>query len=344
MAVRAIEGLEEDWRGPIAENKQIPATLETMLELERGSAKAQVERNGPWESLLYRAIYDDYVQRKLQRERGAEADALRELAEAGRSSVERVAAARQRLARSAPGATESGEHDRLYALAGELFHDWGLQLSVKLYGASNWERGANLDRVDTPLTETAWLSKAMDAALTAPDEAARRKALEAIVKWDHPVPGSLYDDLGDPANEPHLVRGPTWAEDPEMYGAAINGIADRTLADGWRLSWLDYAETLYEVPLQVVYRGLDPRQVYHVKVTYAGEDYALPLRLVANGEVEIHGPRLRKANPETVEFPVPVKARADGTLTLRWTGPEGSGGSGRGRQVAEVWLLPEDAR
>jgi hypothetical protein len=139
-----------------------------------------------------------------------------------------------------------------------------------------------------------------------------------------------------------------------MYTAAIDGIADRTLALNpsptnittpsetmpWRLSWIDYAETLYEVPLTLHYRGLDPRLHYHVRVTYAGEDYALPLRLTAN-DVEVHPARLRHGNPETVEFDLPAVLTQARSLTLRWTGPAGSGGSGRGRQVAEVWLLPQ---
>jgi hypothetical protein len=341
MAVRAIHGLEEDWRGPISANRQIPVTLHLLEQLEHDSTRLQLDHNGPWESLLYRGIYDDYVQRKLARERAAEAAALAALDQAKLSSADRVAAARQALAASVPSAIEDQEHARLFTLAGQLFHDWGLQLSVRLYGASNWERGANLDRVDTPLTETAWLNSAMDAALQLPNEAARLAALRAAAHWQHPSTDAIYDDLGDPTNEPHLVRGTVWADDPEMYGAAIDGIADRTLADGWRLSWLDYAETLYEIPLELDYHGLDPQRSYRVRVTYAGEDYALPLRLVAN-DTEVHASRLRSSNPETVEFPVDLHPLADGSLSLRWSGPGGSGGSGRGRQVAEVWLLPRE--
>lgn len=341
LAVRAIHGLEEDWRGPILANRQIPSTLQTLETLEHDSTPAQVKANGPWESLLYRAFYDDYLQRKLGRERSAETVALSALDQAGLSSADRVAAARQALSRSTADAIERSEHERLFALGGQLFHDYGLQLSVRLYGASNWERGANLDRVDTPLTEVTWINRAMDVAMKQPEEAARLEALRSLTHWQHPTEDSIYDDLGDPGNEPHLVRGLGWEQDPEMYDTANDGIADRTLADGWRLSWLDYAETLYEKPLQLDYSGLDPHRTYRVRVTYAGEDFALPLRLVANGNIQIHPARLRHSNPETVEFPIPPSAVAKGTLSLRWIGPEGSGGSGRGRQVAEVWLLPE---
>ncbi len=56
--------------------------------------------------------------------------------------------------------------------------------------------------------------------------------------------GALYDDLGRPDAEPHLVRGAGFAADPQMYDTAIDGIADRTPEDGWPFPALDYAEAL----------------------------------------------------------------------------------------------------
>jgi hypothetical protein len=359
LGVEAIEGLEADWSGPLVENRQIPRTLALLSGLDGDFKQGAVAavRTPRWESLLYRATYDDYLQHKLLRERATAAAALAALADPALASSGRARAARRALASTQPSTVERQEHDRLFALADRLFHDWGLQLSVKLYHAENWERGANLDRVDTPLTEAAWLAHAIADALREPAESQRLAALEAIVHWRQPAPGALYDDLGDPSDEPHLQRGPGWAADPEFYQSANDSIADRTLAANpspenpspadaapstapWRLSWIDYAETIYETPLTLVYKHLDPRRSYRVRVTYAGEDYALPLRLTANDAYEIHPARLRRGNPETVEFAIPAAATASGSLKLAWTGPQGSGGSGRGRQVAEVWLLP----
>ena len=359
LAVRAIQGLEENWHGPLASNSQIPRTLHWLEVLDDSATPGQTAHNGHWESLLYRANYDASLQGRLLRERRAESEALTVLGSLTRTSEERAEAARETLINTRADTRETLERERVFTLARKLFEDYGIQLSVPLYGASNWERGANLDRIDTPLTDAAWLNHAIDEALAGQNEDSRIAALEAIIHWQHPSPGSLYDDLGDPAAEPHLVRGEGWDSDPEMYHTAIDGIADRTLAadnspgaltgaptqpsaeDPWRFSWLTYAETLYETPLELAYTHLDPRRSWHVRVTYAGEDYALPLRLVANNGIEIHPARLRHSNPETVEFPIPPAAVASGTLRLRWVGPEGSGGSGRGRQVAEVWLLPQ---
>jgi hypothetical protein len=339
QAVQAILGLERDWQGPLLANQEIPKTLGLLEDLERRSTPEQTTGNWQWESLLYRGTYDAYVQRKFAREQQAQAAAVAMLGGSG-ASEELVNGARRALADSSPSAEEQRLHDRLFGLAEELFHDGGLQLSVKLYGASNWERGANLDRVDTPLNDRVWMQGAMDKALGQTAESGRLGALKAIVDWRHPVAGAVYDDLGDPAAEPHLVRGQEWTQDPEMYGAAIDGIADRTLADGWRLSWLSYAEALYEQPLEMLYTGLDATVEYRLRVTYAGEDYTLPLSLTAGDGVEIYPARLRRSNPEVVEFAVPHGAIVNGSLRLRWLRPARGGGGGRGRQIAEVWLLP----
>ncbi len=42
-----------------------------------------------------------------------------------------------------------------------------------------------------------------------------------------------------------------------------------------------------------------------------------------------------------VEFAIPRQAYEKGTLDLTWHREEGLGGSGRGCQVSEVWLLKQ---
>jgi hypothetical protein len=163
-AVQTILGLEADWQGLLAANRENPKTLGLLEDLEAHSTTEQIRGNWRWESLQYRGIYDAYVQRKLAREQQAQAAALAALQGAG-TSEERVRAAKRALAESSATAEEQRLHDRLFELAGELFQDGGLQLSVKLYGASNWERGANLDRVDTPLNDRVWMERGMDKAL-----------------------------------------------------------------------------------------------------------------------------------------------------------------------------------
>jgi hypothetical protein len=106
------------------------------------------------------------------------------------------------------------------------------------------------------------------------------------------------------------------------------------------LAWTSYAETLYDRPITLVYRDLDPKRTWRLRATYAGEDYQLPMRLTANG-VELHPPLSRTSNPMTVDLAVPPEATRSGQLRLDWTRPPGVGGGGRGPQGAEVWLIPD---
>ena len=330
---RGIEGLEQNWNGPLLQNTSIPKTL-ALLEATHAS-----QDNWRWSSLLYRADYDAYLLRKRRRELAAETEALKGLAKIGNSSG-RIAAARQALTESRPSAEETRLHDALYSLAEKLFHQIGMQLSVPKYGASNWERGANLDRVDTPLNNRAWIESRLSAAQAKSTEQEKIADLESITRWKNPAPGSFYDDLGDPAAEPHLVRGQGWLADPEMYHTAIDGIADETLEKGWSLPSLSYAETLYEESLTLRYEHLDSAKTYTLRVNYAGEGYTLPMRIVANGKTEVRPFRLRTTNPEIVELMLPRAVTSTGSLTLQWLRAPGAGGGGRGGQIAEVWLIP----
>ena len=145
QTVQAILGLESDWQGPLQANREIPKTFGLFEELEKHATPEQIKENWRWESLLYRGYYDAYVQQKFAREQQAQGAALAALRGAG-TSGDLVESAKKSLDGSSASAEELRLHDRLFGLAGDLFRDGGLQLSVKLYGASNWERGANLDR------------------------------------------------------------------------------------------------------------------------------------------------------------------------------------------------------
>jgi hypothetical protein len=84
------------------------------------------------------------------------------------------------------------------------------------------------------------------------------------------------------------------------------------------------------------YTGLDRGAAYRVRVVYSRERRSR-VRLVANDRHEVHGYLNRPFEP--VEFDIPAAATAGGELTLSWSQDPGSGGTGRGCQVAEVWLL-----
>lgn len=328
--------LEANWRGDPASNADIDATLKA-IDAVRPATWAD------WHIDLYRyrAVYDALVRERLTRARARQAEALYTLRQTpGIGSDAAVAATRFAYARP-EGERSAALYARLTTLADRLRKTAGMQLSVERHGASNWRRGANFDRAMIDLNDRVAVERDMTAALALPTEAERVKALLAIGDRWGMTDFALYDDLGDPTNEPHLLRGPGYPGDPQLWRSAIDGVGEHTPDEGWRIAEISYAEALYEQPLTLHYEGLERNRAYRLRYTWAGESYTLPLMLTANG-TPLPAPTTRLSNPQRVELPVPQVLTAGGTLDLIWSRPPGMGGSGRGRQIAEVWLIPEN--
>ena len=155
-----------------------------------------------------------------------------------------------------------------------------------------------------------------------------------------PGPGGFYDDLGNLTRQPHLVRGPGYAADPDFRRSSIVGFGSRA---GWPLAWCQNAQTLHDAPLEMRYDDLDKQARYKVRIVYAGDSFRNLIRLDADGQ-EVHGWFKKPIQPVPVEFDVPAAATADGQLTLSWRQEPGKGANGRGCQVAEVWLMRTQPR
>ncbi len=334
-----VMALERNWSGKAAGNSGIDATLGLFDDLQAQASLAQ-RANWRFEAALYRAVYDAWVRARSRAEAERQAQAMAALAQAPAIGAEAAMARAETALAGSDTAQALALRTRLFDLAGRLYAHAGLQLSVQRYGASSIERGANLDRVDASLNDRVWLTQQFVQIRSLTHDADRRARLAQLV--DRPLAGrgALYDDLGDPDREPHLVRGKGFDRDPQLLESAIDGIADILPDQGWQTAWTTYAETLYDRPITLVYRDLDPKRTWRLRATYAGEDYQLPMRLTANG-VELHPPLSRTVNPMTVELAIPPEATRLGQLQLQWTRPPGVGGGGRGHQVAEVWLIPD---
>ncbi|HZP05313.1 MAG TPA: hypothetical protein VFB43_10460 [Terracidiphilus sp.] len=338
---QGLTELEKNWCGPLATNDNVDTTLQHFEQMQKAATPAQAA-NWRFEAALYRAYTDAYERHRLLAATAQEQQALGILATAEQTGSLAAMQKAENILDAAPKnqAELQPWRDSIEELAGRLFHNIGLQLSVKKYGASATDRGASLDTMDVSLNDRVWLNRQFVRIRSMDDETDRLRAIAAIAHWRYPGPHGFYDDLGNPTAEPHLVRGPGYPTDPIFFESAHDGIADRTPDQGWRLSEISYAGALYEHPLELRYTGLSTDSSYTLRIIYAGEDYTLPITLIANGRYVIHGPRMRTANPEIVEFAIPADATRGGTLDLQWTRPEGVGGGGRGLQVAEVWLIP----
>ena len=339
---QGLLALERNWVGPLAANAGVDTTLQQFQSMER-AAPPQVLENWRFQQALYRAYYDYYNRARLNYETQLENEALDRLRDAPRiGSTAAMAAAEAVLSRALTQPVAQWARARVFELAEALFQSIRMQLSVPRYKAIATERGANLDTIDLPLNNRGWLTTQFVEIRKTADERERLKALDEIVNWTNPGPGGFYDDLGNLTRQPHLVRGPGFANDPAYFQSSMVGFAIRNLGGALLnepRSWWDDAEALYDAPLEMVYPDIDRSAQYKIRVVYAGDSTRPKIRLTAGNGIEVHGLISRPVPFKPLEFDIPREATATGSLDLKWYREAGLGDAGRGLQVAEVWLM-----
>jgi hypothetical protein len=335
---QGLLGLERNWRGPLLGNTGVDVTLAQFTDLER-RATPQQKLNWRFQEALYRANYDAYLRARLSDETQREHHAMERLAGArGTGALAAIAAAESELAVDPAARAGGAMRARVFELAESLFQSVHMQLSVPRYAAIDVGRGANLDLIDRPITNAAWLRARFAEIRAMATEAERVQAIDAVLNWTNPGPGGYYDDLGDPLNRPHLEMGEGFDKDPAFFHTVRTGFGSRRNTP-WRNSWYRHAETLYGNTLKLRYAGLDPAAQYRVRFTETGDSTPRATRLVANGKFEVHA--MSKKNPEVkvVEYDIPAEATSGGSLTLEWQPDPAESGNGRFVQVSEVWLV-----
>ena len=338
LAEKAADGilaLESNWEGPLPLNGGVEATLELWSQLE--ARAPELAGNWRWRSCLFRAAYDAFVRGRLRYETQLEDEANRALADAGTRGADGAMDAALAVLKRADTEPACPDLRACIEAHGEaLFKQIGFQTSVERYHAKGAERGAVLDFLDRPLNNRWWLEDEFARIRKLPSEDEKRARLDVIRTWECPAPGSLYDDIGNVAKMPHVVRGEGVMTDPEMARTPLQGYG--TWMDGGRSRWRLSSLTSMDWPAGVVYEGLDSNAAYIVRLTGQGE--AL---LRVNGqrvEPSLYG----KAIGEFKEFPVPKDFLKDGKITLTWDTPSEPGVNWRQQSMlAEVWLIPTDA-
>ena len=345
----AIVGLEQNWRGPLLANGAVTTTLLRMQALER-AAPPRVLKGWRFQQLLYRAYSDAYIRARLLAETAADSHALGELRRAPDIGAREACRRALALVDGAAADARQGElRGRVYALAEALFQSIHVQLSVPRYGAQAVRRGASLDGLEYPLGDRLWLhERCAEIALLA-TEPERLDAIDRVLRRTDPGPGGRYDNLGDPAEQPHLVPDAGFAGDPSFLDSALRGFSIPYPAEPIPYAWLSQAESIGHGPLRLRYEGLDPAAGWRVVVVYGGERRwggSHPrVRMDAVGgdgaAHEVHG-WIDKPHPRgPLCFDLPAAAAADGTVTLK-VYHEASGGPGRGAQISEIRLQRAD--
>ena len=170
--------------------------------------------------------------------------------------------------------------------------------------------------------------------------------IDSILNRNNPGPGGFYDNFGSPKSWEKIVSKISHEEDPGNlatprigFGIGLRGKewVHQVTAKGFEekaspMSWMNQVTTLYDQPLEISYKNLDPGSSYNIRISYTGR-FPSKIKLLAD-EFQVHN-YLETGVQPTYEFPVPAEALIDGSILFKWTCGEGE----RGSQVSEIWLI-----
>ena len=328
LAAKVADGLfalEKNWDGPVRHNGAIEGSLALWKNLE--AAKPALKDNWRWQMFVLRAYYDAYTRERLFREQALEQEANALLAEApDRTPAQAMENALALLQSVDTHPTRPDLRNRILGLFEDLYRSIALQTAMDRHQASGPERGCSLDFLDYPLNNRWWLEDEFKKVAAMPDAAAQWARLEELRTWEEPGPGSFYDDLGNLAQSPHVLRKYTML--PRSGGFAWwDGGYSRA-----RLSW-----QLTSWPRNSLqYNALDPEAHYLLRFAGFGD-----MKAKADGEdltATIYGTE----NGAIKEYPVPKELTADGRLTVTVAGQRLPGVNWRYQpRLAEAWLIKQ---
>lgn len=319
-----IAALENNWKGPLAQNGGVEATFAFWKGME-AAATPQLTENWRWQILLLRAYYDTYTRRRLIYEQDLEKQANIVLAKAPQIGADKAMA-------SALGVLEKAEkapiaydlRKRIEQLCQTLYNSIGLQTSVPKHQAKGYERGCLLDFVDYPLNNRWWLEDEFKKLkpMVADSNAKVLARLKVISTWENPGAGSFYDDVSSTSKGPR-VR--TIVDDATDIAWWDNGFSRARLS----------TQTFQNNP-ELVYDNLESDARYIIRVAGMGE--AL---------LRVDGKRLspilyNRENETFKEWIVPLNASQDGKIIVTFDEPEESHLNWRKHsKVSDVWLLKQ---
>ena len=309
---RALDLLEQNWTGPLANN----TSAEPALKLWKKIAESMggVGKNWRLEMFLYKAFLDAQVKRKYDAEIKCEQEAYDALKQAETLGV--PAALRNARAALAQIDTQFQSKD-------------AFRTELQSAGLTNrfGDLDTVLDNIYSPLNDRKWLESQFNTVTALAD-------VKKILDYENPVPGGFYDNLGVPSQQPHLVRQKTWDQDPGFVYSPIEWL-DYKPGSSLRHSQQTHAVSRYDTPLLMRWQGLDRRASYHISVVYLGPFSPQFTCKTDDGRL-IHGPR-GNSGSTPVSYPLPQASTSDGVLQLQWQITN----QVRGASVTEIWLIKD---
>nr|WP_293839248.1 hypothetical protein [uncultured Arsenicibacter sp.] len=319
QAASGMLALEQNWKGPLAQNGGVEATYAFWKALEAGQPK--LAGNWRWQLCLLRANYDVYTRRRQLYEQKLEQEANGILAGATESTIDdAVTKALDVINRADKAPVSPDIRAKIDALCADLYASIGLQTSVPKYKAKGYERGALLDFVDYPLNNRWWLTDECGKLKSLPTKAAQLERVKVLAGWENPGPGSYYDDVSNVSKGPRVT---TLSDDATDVAWWDNGSSRARLSS-----------QLFQRAPALTYTNLEPGARYVIRVAGYGE----ALLRVDGKRLE---PVVYNREAETFkEWIVPLSLTMDGQLSVTFDEPEESHLNWRKQsRISDVWLL-----
>ncbi len=346
QVAEGLYGLERNWNGPLETNPGVLGTLRIWQEMEESEPEL-VEKNWRFEQGLFRSYYDFYVRQRLlhesQIEKGINERILSmrpESHDLAGGSVSAIFDCRTLLRMADLELIEEEVRRKIFYLGDRLYENIGAQLSVMRHGAGDYDRGTMLDTVDQPVNNRYWIEDQFARIGQLEIEEERMAALAEIPRYEEPIPGTLYDDLGHTGRQAHLVRAVGLSMEPADRWTQKDEIQSwMPYLDRRRLSQQDgigcFPRWSRAWSLKLFYPTLQHDKPYTFRAAIQkgeGSEYAL---YADDNELKSMGPP--HTEEELEEYEIPADWVRDGELHVEWKVNQG-----RGIHVTETWLIPND--
>lgn len=319
-----IAALENNWKGPLAQNGGVEATFAFWKGME-ATATPQLNENWRWQILLLRAYYDTYTRRRLIYEQELEKQANALIAKAPQLGANKaMSSAWEVLEKAEKMPIGYDLRKKIEQLCQALYTSIGLQTSVPKHQAKGYERGCLLDFVDYPLNNRWWLEDEFKKLkpIVADSNAKVMARLNIISTWENPGAGSFYDDVSSTSKGPRVK---TIVDDATDIAWWDNGFSRARLS----------TQTFQNNP-ELEYNNLQADARYIIRVAGMGD--AL---------LRVDGKRLNpivynRENETFKEWIVPLNLSMDGQIKVTFDEPEESHLNWRKHsKVSDVWLLKQ---
>jgi len=316
----AILALEQNWQGPIELNGAIESTLQQWQIL--AEMYPELTLNWRWQSFLFRAYYDTYVRRKAMYDQELEYTTIAILENASEIGSDlAIKKANATLAEDSIFIRESSLRDSIMVMAERLFRSVGLQTSVPLYQASNYERGSVIDFVDRPLNNKWWYQDQFDTIRSMKDESKRLQAIKNLRTWSKPGKGNYYDNISAIGESPHVISR---TDDAIDYAWWNDGLSRARLSS-----------QLFQFAPVLEY-SIDPKYEYVVRVAGYGDP------LVKVNGVRLETTKYNSSLDGIKEFILPATLNTTGEITVTFDRPDESHLNWREySRVSDVWIFKQ---